>query len=314
MISLRARLTRALLRLRTRLRKPGAPMSERRARLDRLGGAVAAADGVEVVREDVGDLYAEWLIPSGAVEDEVILYLHGGAYTAGSCASHRNAVSHIARAAGLRLLLPEYRLAPEHPFPAALEDGLAAYRWLLERGVRPEKVILAGDSAGGGLALAVMVAARDEGLSLPGAASLISAWTDLAATGGSMKSRNDKDPWFDADEIAPMARNYHQDTDPRNPLVSPLYAALDGLPPLMLQVGDHEVLLSDTTRVAEKAREAGVDVTLRVWPGMWHVWHFFVGRMPEAKQAILEMAAFIEARMAAARRSSGDGQRDSESG
>jgi len=171
--------------------------------------------------------------------------------------------------------------------------------------VPPGKVVLAGDSAGGGLALAVMVAARDEGLPLPAAAALISAWTDLAATGSSLKSRNEKDPWFDADEIAPMARNYHQDTDPRHPLVSPLYASLNGLPPLMLQVGDHEILLNDSTRVAEKAREAGVDVTLRVWPGMWHVWHFFVGRMPEAKQAILEMAAFIEARMAAARRSAG---------
>jgi len=306
MISLRARLTRALLRLRVRFRKPDAPMPERRARLERLGGAIAAADGVRIVPEQIDGLYAEWLVPAGAAEDEVVLYLHGGAYTAGSCASHRNAVSHIARAAGIRLLMPEYRLAPEHPFPAALEDGLAAYRWLLERGTDPRKVILAGDSAGGGLALAVMVAARDEGMPLPGAASLISAWTDLAATGGSLKSRNAKDPWFDADEIAPMARNYHQDTDPRHPLVSPLYASLEGLPPLMLQVGDHEVLLNDSTRVAEKAREAGVDVTLRLWPGMWHVWHFFVGRMPEAKQAILEMAAFMEARMAAGRKSAGD--------
>lgn len=306
MISLRARLTRALLRLRVRFRKPDAPMPERRARLDRLGGAIAAADGVRIVPEPIDGVYAEWLVPAGAAEDEVVLYLHGGAYTAGSCASHRNAVSHIARAAGIRLLMPEYRLAPEHPFPAALEDGLAAYRWLLERGTDPRKVILAGDSAGGGLALAVMVAARDEGMPLPGAASLISAWTDLAATGGSLKSRNDKDPWFDADEIAPMARHYHQDTDPRHPLVSPLYASLEGLPPLMLQVGDHEVLLNDSTRVAEKAREAGVDVTLRVWPAMWHVWHFFVGRMPEAKQAILEMAAFMEARMAAGRKSAGD--------
>ena len=306
MISLRARLTRALLRLRVRFRKPDAPMSERRARLERMGGAIPAADGVRIVPEQVAGLHAEWLIPEASAEDEVVLYLHGGAYTAGSCASHRNAVSHIARAAGIRLLMPEYRLAPEHPFPAALEDGLAAYRWLLEQGADPRKVILAGDSAGGGLALAVMVAARDEGTPLPGAASLISAWTDLAATGGSLKSRNDKDPWFDADEIAPMAQNYHQDTDPRHRLVSPLYASLEGLPPLMLQVGDHEVLLSDSTRVAEKAREAGVDVTLRVWPGMWHVWHFFVGRMPEAKQAILEMAAFMEARMAAGRRSAGD--------
>jgi len=306
MISLRARLTRALLRLRVRFRKPDAPMPERRARLERLGGAIAAADGVRIVPEQIDGLYAEWLVSAGAAEDEVVLYLHGGAYTAGSCASHRNAVSHIARAAGIRLLMPEYRLAPEHPFPAALEDGLAAYRWLLERGTDPRKVILAGDSAGGGLALAVMVAARNEGMPLPGAASLISAWTDLAATGGSLKSRNDKDPWFDADEIAPMARNYHQDTDPRHPLVSPLYASLEGLPPLMLQVGDHEVLLNDSTRVAEKAREAGVDVTLRLWPGMWHVWHFFVGRLPEAKQAILEMAAFMEARMAAGRKSAGD--------
>ncbi len=307
MISLRARLTRALLRLRMRFRKPDAPMSERRARLDRMGGAIAAADGVRIVPDEVDGRYAEWLIPEGAAEDETVLYLHGGAYTAGSCASHRNAVSHIARAAGIRLLMPEYRLAPEHPFPAALEDGLAAYRWLLQRGADPRKVILAGDSAGGGLALALMVAARDEGTPLPGAAALISAWTDLAATGGSLKSRNDKDPWFDADEIAPMARNYHQDTAPRHPLVSPLYASLEGLPPLMLQVGDHEVLLNDSTRLAEKAREAGVDVTLRVWQGMWHVWHFFVGRMPEAKQAVLEMAAFMEARMAAGRRRCGDG-------
>jgi acetyl esterase/lipase len=302
MISLRARLTRALLRLRMRLRKRDAPMSERRARLDRLGGAISGADGIDVDGEEVGGLYAEWLVPPDAAADEVILYLHGGAYTAGSCASHRNAVSHIARAAGIRVFMPEYRLAPEHPFPAALEDGLAAYRWLLDRGKPARKVILAGDSAGGGLALAVMVAARDEGLPLPGAAALISAWTDLAATGDSLKSRNNKDPWFDADEIGPMARNYHQDTDPRHPLVSPLYASLEGLPPLMLQVGDHEILLDDSTRLAEKAREAGVDVTLRVWPGMWHVWHFFVGRMPEAKQAILEMAAFLEARMAVARR------------
>lgn len=298
MISVRARLTRAALRLRMRFADADAPMPERRARLDRLGGAIRPAAGVRVERTEVDGLPAEWLLPEGATDDEAILYLHGGAYTAGSCDSHRNAVSHIARAAGIRILLPEYRLAPEHPFPAALEDGVAAYRWLLDRVLEPRRIVLAGDSAGGGLVLAVMVALRDAGTPLPGAAALISAWTDLAATGESLKTRGRQDPWFEAEDIAPMARHYCGDADPRHPLVSPLYAPLHGLPPLMIQVGDHEVLLDDSTRVAEKARQAGVDVTLRVWPGMWHVWHFFVGRMPEARQAILEMAAFIDAHVA----------------
>lgn len=299
---MRARFTRAVLRLRTRRRKPDMPMDERRRLLDELGSAIRPAAGVEVIEADMDGLYAEWLIPEGAAEDETILYLHGGAYTAGSCTSHRNALSHVAKAAGIRILLPEYRLAPEHPFPAALEDGVTAWRWLLAAGLRPDKTIIAGDSAGGGLALAVMVALRDAGEPLPGAASLISAWTDLAATGESLTTRRRQDPWIKAAEVAPMGRRYYQEADPRDPLVSPLYAPMASLPPLMLQVGDHEALLSDSTRIAEKARAAGVDVTLRIWPGMWHVWHFFVGRVPEAKQAILEMAAFIEARMAEGRR------------
>lgn len=295
-------MARAFLRLRTRRRKPGLPMAERRAVLDRLGAAVRPAADVAVTPVDAGGVPAEWLVPVAAGGEEAILYLHGGAYTAGSCRSHRNGVSHIARATGMRILLPEYRLAPEHPFPAALEDALAAWRWLLGRGYRAERIVLAGDSAGGGLALALMVALREAGEPLPGAASLISAWTDLAATGESVKTRSRQDPWIRPDELVPMARHYYQERDPRDPLVSPLYAPLYGLPPLMLQVGDFETLLSDTTRVAEKARDAGVDVTLRVWAGMWHVWHFFVGRVPESRQAILEMAAFIEARMAESRR------------
>ncbi|MEJ2602847.1 MAG: alpha/beta hydrolase [Gammaproteobacteria bacterium] len=302
MVSLRARLARAFLRIRTRRRKPGLPMEERRRLLDRLGEAVRPAAGVAVSTIDAAGVPAEWLVPDGAGADEAILYLHGGAYTAGSCRSHRHGVSHIAKATGMRVLLPEYRLAPEHPFPAALEDALAVWRWMLDQGYRSDRIVLAGDSAGGGLALAVMVALREAGNALPAAASLISAWTDLAATGDSLDSRRRQDPWIRPDELEPMARRYYQDRDPRNPLVSPLYASLHGLPPLMLQVGDFEALLSDTTRLAEKARDAGVDVTLRVWPGMWHVWHFFVGRVPESRQAILEMAAFIEARMAESRR------------
>ncbi len=307
-ISLRARLVRALFRLRMRASRRERPIEERRARIDRMGAAIPVPGGVAVEPVRAADLPAEWLIPDGSAADEVILYLHGGAYSAGSCASHRGAVAHIAKASGIRILMPEYRLAPEHPFPAAVDDAVAVYRWVLERGIRPSKIVLAGDSAGGGLAMSLLVSLRDEGVALPGAAALVSAWTDLAATGESLNTRRREDPWFDADAIAPMARVYYQDADPRNPLVSPLYARLDGLPPLMLQVGDHEVLLSDSTRLAEKARGAGVDVTLRVWPGMWHVWHFFVGRMPEARQAILEMAAFIEARMAAGRRAEREGR------
>lgn len=301
-ISLRARLARALLRLRMRYLGRDRPMGERRARLDRLGRAIRGAAGIETESVTIEGMRAEWLVPEGSARDEVILYLHGGAYCAGSCESHRGAVSHIAKAAGFRLLLPEYRLAPEHPFPAAIADAELAYRWLLEAGNRPGKILLAGDSAGGGLALALLVSLRDQGVALPGAAALISAWTDLAATGESLLTRDARDPWFRGDAIAPMAAHYCGTTDPRHPLISPLYASLEGLPPLMLQVGDHEVLLSDSTRVAAKAREAGVDVTLRVWPGMWHVWHFFLHRVPESRQAVLEMAAFLEARMAAARR------------
>jgi acetyl esterase/lipase len=260
-----------------------------------MGDRLRVPEGTKIEEIEIAGLPAEWITPPD-YDDRIILYLHGGAYTVGSCASHRGLVGHIAQAGRARLLLPEYRLAPEHPFPAALDDAVKVYRALLDEGMTPESLVLAGDSAGGGLTLSTLVALRDQGDPLPAAAVLISPWTDLAASGESIQSRAAKDPWLRADRVAQTAAHYHAHVDPRDPRVSPLYADLHGLPPLLIQVGDHEILLCDSTRLAERAEDAGVDVTLEVWEGMWHVWHIMVGWMPESQIAIDRIGRFVRAR------------------
>ena len=224
--------------------------------------------------------------------DRVVLYFHGGGYTLGSRKSHRGLASRIARAAKGRVLLPEYRLAPEEPFPAAIEDAITCWRWLISVGYDPKKMTIAGDSAGGGLALGTLLALKEAGDPLPACAIGLSPWTDLEATGDTAKPGAVADPIVTAEELHTSAKQYAA-TDLRNPFASPLQGDLHGLPPLLLQVGTREVLLSDSTRFAEKAQAAGVRVTLEVEDGLIHVWQMYPD-LPESQSAINRIGAFIQ--------------------
>lgn len=241
-----------------------------------------------------GGVDGEWISPANVPEDNAILYFHGGGFRLGSLTSHRDLMAQIALASGCRVLAINYRLAPEHRFPAALDDALAAYGWMLDRGLKSENVAFAGDSAGGNLVLAAMLALRERGLPLPVSAVLMSPWTDLAATGSSYVSRAEADPIHQRSMILALAKNYlGGQGDPYDPRVSPLYADLAGLPPLLIQVGDRETVLDDSVMFADLARAAGVDVSLEVWDGMIHVFQMFGAELPEARQAIASIAGFL---------------------
>jgi len=242
---------------------------------------------------NAGGLSAEWIAGPGAQSDRVILYLHGGGYVTGSIKTHRAMVARIARASKGRALLIDYRLAPENPFPAAVDDATAAYRWLLAEGCAPSKIVIAGDSAGGGLALAALAALRDAHDPMPAAAVAISPWTDLEGTGDSVKTKAAKDPMVQGSDLVPMAKMYFGTHDPKNPLLSPLHADYRGFPPLLIQVGEAEILLDDSTRVAERAKAAGVKVELEIWDDMVHVWHVFAKLLPEGQQAIDKIGTFV---------------------
>jgi acetyl esterase/lipase len=257
--------------------------------------------GTTVEPADVGGVLAEWVVAAGVNARRVLLYLHGGAYQIGSPATLRHMIALISAAAQARVLSVDYRLAPEHPFPAAVEDALTAYRFLLSDGADADDVAIAGDSAGGGLALATLVALRDAGDRLPAAAVAISPWTDLALTGESLRTRADVDVMIKPAGMPETVATYLAGADPRHPYASPLYADLHGLPPVLIHVGDAEVILDDSTRFAAKARAADVDVTLEVWPEMPHVWHAFAGLLPESDQAIERIGAWLNARWSGAR-------------
>jgi monoterpene epsilon-lactone hydrolase len=236
----------------------------------------------------------EWISAPNSTDAATILYLHGGGYTIGSVNTHANMVSRICRASGARAFSLNYRLAPEHPYPAAVEDATKAYRWLLGQGIRPESIVISGDSAGGGLSLATLLALKAAGDPLPGAAVLLSPWTDLLGTGDSLKTRAAADPMINPELIVQGATQYHGSTPASDPLVSPLYGDFHGLPPMLIQVGDAEVLLDDSTRVAEKAKAAGVDVTIEVWDEMIHVFQIFAPTLPEGQQAIDRIGEFVK--------------------
>ncbi|MGF6310737.1 monoterpene epsilon-lactone hydrolase [Bradyrhizobium sp. i1.8.4] len=240
-----------------------------------------------------GGIDGEWLVPADAPRDKAILYLHGGGFRVGSVASHRDLIGRVASASGCRVLAINYRLAPEHRFPAALDDALIAYQYLRHQGLRSADIAFAGDSAGGNLVLGAMLAARDRGVPLPAAGALISPWTDLTAAGASYESRAEADPIHQRAMILALAKNYlGKDGDPRDPLASPLYADLAGLPPLLVQVGDRETVRNDSTELAARAKAAGVDVVLQVWDGMIHVFQMFP-EIPQAREAIASLANFL---------------------
>lgn len=235
----------------------------------------------------------EWLVPTDAPRDKAILYFHGGGFRIGSVASHRDLAARVADATGCRVLAINYRLAPEHRFPAALDDALIAYQYLREQGLRPADMAFAGDSAGGNLVLGTMLAARERGLPHPAAGALMSPWTDLTASGASYQSRAEADPIHQRAMILALAKNYlGKDGDPRDPLASPLCADLTGLPPLLVQVGDRETVRDDSTELAARAKAAGVDVELQVWDGMIHVFQMFP-EIPQAREAIASLAVFL---------------------
>lgn len=266
-----------------------------RERFEQFGQSFRVLSGTLVATIDIDGLHSEWVIPPNALPQRTIFYLHGGGYKVGSCASHRAMVSYIAEACQAQTLLPDYRLAPEHPFPAALEDAITAYHWLLSQGHTPENVVIMGDSAGGGLALATLLSLREQGTPLPATTVLFSPWADLALTGESVKTRAHAEILLRIGILKDMAHKYYGDHDVRWPLISPLYADLHGLPPMLIHVGDDEILLNDSTRLAERAQAAGVDATLTVWLGMWHLFHWAVlYDVSESKQAIAEIAAFVD--------------------
>ena len=268
--------------------------AEQRALAERIGDSTAEPTGV--VFEDVvaGGVPAQWVTPDGAATSTVMIYFHGGGYCFCSMRSHSRLVGHLAKAAGCRALNVDYRLAPEHPHPAALEDALAAYRWLLEQDVEPGHLAVAGDSAGGGLAVALLVKAREEGLPLPAAAVLMSPWVDLAMTADSLTTRVDVDVRQDPAGTRWCANLFLDGQDPRDPYASPLYADLTGLSPLYIQAGDWDTLVDDSHRLAEAARRCGVDVRLDLFPEMLHAHQIWAGNMPEADDAIARIGSYLQ--------------------
>jgi len=250
---------------------------------------------VRITPDRVGGVRGEW-IETLKRSDITLLYLHGGGYVACSVETHRPITAGFAQQ-GFKVFAPEYRLAPEHVFPAAIEDALAVYRALLEAGIESRKIVVAGDSAGGGLALALLLSLRDAGARLPAACALFSPWTDLAATGASIIENDRHCALFRGANIGPTARYYLGQTDPRNPLASPLYADLSGLPPLVIHVSADEVLRDDSLRIADRARAAGLSVDLKIWPVVPHVWQL-APILPEARESLREAAEFLRAHIA----------------
>ena len=266
-------------------------IAEQRSRQEKTARFVRLPADIHCRPVEIHGMPAEWIAEVHA-DAGVMLYLHGGAYALGSINVHREMVARLAEAAGIKALVINYRLAPEHPFPAALEDTITAYHWLLAQGYDPPRIAIAGDSAGGGLAIAALVALRDAGEVLPAAAVCISPWIDLTLSGASTHQNVSSDPILDPQSLAKYAGYYAGDLELTSPLISPLYANLEGLPPLLIQAGTHEILLDDATRLAENAHQAGVDVTLETWDGMFHLFQI-IPFVPETQQSIAHIAGFV---------------------
>lgn len=262
------------------------------------GGLTAEPGGVDYLEIDAGGVQAIWAVPKNCAADRVLLAFHGGGFFSGSMYTHRKLFAHFAKAIGCRALVLQYHYSPEHPYPAQLDDALAAYRWLLDQEIQPGHIAFIGDSAGGNLAITTMLLARDQGLPLPAAAMPISPWYDMEVVGASADYNHGKDLLFVKEWIKNIAAMYlGEKGDRRDPYVNPLYADLKGLPPIYIQAGSYELLLDDSTRLAEQARKAGVEVRFDIFPAMQHTFQMAAGRAPESDDAISRYAVWVKPKL-----------------
>lgn len=272
--------------------KVDTPIEDQRASYELAGAAYPLPVGISIDELTIGKMRAEWITPENAIEGRAVLYLHGGGYVIGSISTHREFACRIANATNSKVLIVEYRLAPEHLFPAALDDAVSSFKFLLEEGYRASRLAIIGDSAGGGLTLALLLRLRELSVELPSCAICLSPWVDLTMSGDTMKSHASLDPVVSEESLKMMAQLYIGPEDSKNPLISPLYGDFSGFPPLLIQVGTAEVLLDDSRRLAKKALEQGVQVTLHEFEGLIHVFQAFAALAPESAQAVDEIGAF----------------------
>ncbi|HEY2186244.1 MAG TPA: alpha/beta hydrolase [Xanthobacteraceae bacterium] len=268
--------------------------AERRQRLDEVGSVWPPAEDVQLTATDLGGIPGEWSIVPGSDAARVLMFLHGGGYCSGSIVSHRRMLTEAGRAAGARTLAVGYRLAPEHPFPAALDDALAAWRFLRRQGIAPAHIAIGGDSAGGGLTVALVNALRDDKEALPACAWLVSPWTDLTMSGSTLITKDNTDPIIHRGYLQELADAYlAPGMNGKDPRVSPLYADVRSFPPTLIQVGSAEALLDDATRFAAVLGAADVAVTLEIWPHMIHAWHLWNAHLEPGRRALVNAGAFI---------------------
>jgi epsilon-lactone hydrolase len=278
---------------------PAVPdVAQSRAAFEKVGELLGQPADAKCEIVKAGTVPAEWVDAPGCDPNRAVLFLHGGGYVIGSIKTHRRLAYNISATSGARVLVIDYRLAPEHPFPAALDDAVEAWRWLLQQGFAPHRLAIAGDSAGGGFVLATLVNLRDRKLGLPACAVAMSPWVDLEGVGTSMTARAADDPILQKDGLTWMAGLYLNGADPKTPLAAPLHAELAGLPPVLIQVGTAELLLDDAIRIAEKLHRAGVAVRLAVWPNMVHAFALFAPILSEGGEGCAEIGAFIRSRCA----------------
>jgi len=293
--SWQSRIIKFIFRLRRILNPPTGVLDveKSRAETEALAAKFKTKKDITCTPITLKNIPAQWIIPSGTLANSAILYFHGGSYNSGSIKSHTSLAANIANSAKTRALIIDYRLAPENPFPAAVEDANIAYQWLLSNGYSSDQIVVAGDSCGGGLAISLLIYLRDTNKPLPAAAVCLSPWTDLTCTGDSWETNVKNDIMLDPVATLESAKLYLGEVDPRTPLASPLYANLEFIPPILIQVGSDEFILSDATCLAEKAQAADVEVILEVWEGMQHEWHFAANFLPEGQQAIDRIGEFI---------------------
>lgn len=277
--------------------KPRETAADMRVMIDDFFTTFPMPDNVSVEDTDANGVTVRWVTASDADPNKVVLLLHGGGFTAGSMTSHQRLAADLSTTCGARVLVPDYRLGPEHPYPAGLDDCVTVYRWLLDEGYKPGRIAIAGDSAGGGLTISTAMRLKEDGLDQPAALVALSPWVNLACDGETMDSKAKDDPVTSRDHLLRAAKDYLNDHDPKDPMVSPIYGDLRGLPPLLIQVGSREVLLDDSRKLAVRAKADDVDVTLEEWPGLFHVWHMMSDWLTDGRRALGGIGAFVNRHM-----------------